>query len=206
MQFRDREEAGLVLAQALLAYRGADALIYALPRGGVVLGRIVADTLALPWDIAIARKIGHPDNPEYAICAVSEGGTLICNEDERKRLSEEWLRQEARKERAEAERRRALYGAGRAELSPYGKTAIVVDDGIATGLTMLAILRELRRMNPAKIVVAVPCAPLEVVTVLERDANEVIVLTAGEPYRGAVGAYYDSFPQVSDDEVISLLW
>jgi putative phosphoribosyl transferase len=203
-QFQDRQEAGQRLAEALQKYRGKDAIVYALPRGGVVLGYEVAKALDLPLELAIARKIGHPTNPEYAVCAVIEDGTLFCNEAEQALLDPAWLKAEAAKEAAEARRRRALYGAGR-RLSASGTTAIVVDDGVATGLTLRAALYALKKERPAKIVVATPAAPEDVVAVLRDEADEIIVLTAGEPYLGAVGAYYERFPQISDDEVIRLL-
>ena len=205
MRFRDRAEAGRELAEALAKYRGADAVVYALPRGGVVVGYEVAKTLSLPLDIVIARKIGHPHNPEYAVCAVTEDGALICDENERRQLPEAWLQDAAEHERAEALRRRNAYGAGRARTSARGKTALLVDDGIATGLTMRAALAGLRKEAPARIVVASPCAPADVAASLRREADDVVILTGEDGYAGAVGAYYEDFPQTSDAEVIRLL-
>lgn len=209
MRFKDRKDAGRQLAEALVeampGIASTDTVVYALPRGGVVLGREVADALKLPLDIAIARKIGHPENPEYAVCAVGEGGALICDEAERRALPEDWLVAEVERQRVEAVRRRALYGAGRAHLSPHNKVAIVVDDGIATGLTLRTALAELRREGPKKVVVAVPCAPAEIAAQLQKDVDELIVLAGEDRYLGAVGAYYDDFPQVSDEEVVRLL-
>lgn len=203
--FRDRVDAGKRLAKALAKYRGTNAVVYALPRGGVVLGCEVARALGAPLDLVIARKIGHPHNPEYAVCAVTEDGALICNEAERALLDEEWLAEAAERERREAKRRRETYLTGRPRLSPAGKVAILVDDGVATGLTVRAALASLRKEKPAKLVVAVPCAPADIAAVLRREADEVIVLIDEEEYRGAVGLYYERFPQVTDEEVIALL-
>ncbi len=203
--FADRIDAGRQLAQALAKYRAADAVVYALPRGGVVLGYEVATALGAPLDLAIARKIGHPHNPEYAVCAVTEDGPLICDEAELGFLDKVWLAEAVERERQEAKRRRAAYLTGRSRISPAGKTAILVDDGIATGLTIRAALASLRKEKPAKVVVAVPCAGADVTAMLRREADEVIVLTNEEEYQGAVGAYYEKFPQVTDAEVIALL-
>lgn len=203
--FKDRADAGKRLAEALRAYRGTEAIVYALPRGGVVLGRVVADELGLPLDLVIPRKIGHPHDPEYAVCAVTEDGALICNETERRTLDTAWLAGAVETERREAKRRQEVYLAGRPHRAPQGKIAIIVDDGIATGLTIRAALVSLRSSNPAKIVVAVPCSPPEVTRVLKKEADDVIVLTDEEPYLGAVGAYYGEFPQVTDEEVMTLL-
>lgn len=203
--FANRKEAGKELAQKLEPYRGHDAVVYALPRGGVVLGYEVANALHLPLDLTIARKIGHPQNPEYAVCAVTEDGTLFCNETERALLSAKWLSKASEREQKEAKRRRELYLADRQHLLASGKTAIIVDDGIATGLTIHAALESLKKERPAKIVVAVPVAPQDAVRELKRIANEVIVLVSPDQFLGAVGAHYRNFPQVSDDEVIRIL-
>ena len=186
-------------------FRGEEVVVYALPRGGVVLGFEVARALHAPLDLVIARKIGHPSNPEYAVCAVTEDGTLLCNELERASLDPEWLKQKAEKEREEAERRRKTYLKDKKHISAAGKIAFVVDDGVATGLTLRAALRSLRAERPKKLIVAVPVAPHEVVEILRKEADEVIVLEDVRDYRGAVGAYYDDFPQTTDEEVIQLL-
>lgn len=203
--FKDRIEAGQLLAQRLLRYRGKDAIVYALPRGGVVLGFEIAQFLHLPLDLVIARKIGHPDNPEYAVCAVTEEGEPFCDEDARAMLDPSWLEIEIKKEREEAKRRRITYLKDQEHYSPKNKTAIVVDDGIATGLTLRAALRSLRREQPKELLVAVPVAPHELVNILRAEADKVVVLKDEQEYLGAVGAYYQNFPQVSDEEVMELL-
>lgn len=205
MRFRDRVDAGKQLAQALKKYQKHEGVVYALPRGGVVLGVEVARALGMPLDLLIPRKIGHPLQPEYAICAVVENGELVCNQQEVARVDPEWFRQEVEAERGEARRRRELYLGGRKPTPVEGKTAIIVDDGIATGLTMEVSIRDARRRRPKHLVVAVPVAPADTVERLSREVDEFMVLDASPFYLGAVGAYYDRFLQVTDEEVIALL-
>jgi len=194
-----------LLAQQLIQYRGQEAVVYALPRGGVVLGFEVAQFLHIPLDLVIARKIGHPDNPEYAVCAVTEEGEPFCNEKERAVLDSSWLEKEIKKEREEARRRRKTYLEGQKHRSARNKIAIVVDDGVATGLTLRSALRSLRQEQPRELLVAVPVAPHELINILRAEADGVIILKNERNYLGAVGAYYQNFPQVSDEEVIELL-
>lgn len=205
MRFKDRHEAGQRLAKALQLYRGADTIIYALPRGGAVVGAEIARGLGLPLDLVITRKIGHPDNPEYAVCAVAETGSLICDEAERARLDPQWLAAAVAREQAEAARRRQTYLRGQASHSANQKTAIVVDDGVATGLTLRAAIRALKAERPKRIVVAIPVTPSDTADVLRRESDELVALVEDPDYLGAVGAYYDSFPEVTDAEVIYLL-
>lgn len=191
------------LAKALARYDSDDAVVYALPRGGVAIGAEVAKQLELPLSLVIPRKIGHPENEEYAVCAVTEDGELVCNEEESNALDPAWLTAAKKREQKEAKRRRAAYGGAR--IPATGKLALIVDDGIATGLTMRAAIRSLRKELPSEVVVAAPVAPREVVEYLRDDADDVVVLDDSEPFLGAIGAYYDSFPQVSDAEVIALM-
>lgn len=203
MYFADRRDAGKRLAKALAQYDGEDAVVYALPRGGVVVGDEVAKQLELPLALVITRKIGHPDNEEYAVCAVTEDGELVCNEEESSRLDPAWLARESERAGVEVARRRAAYGSPR--LPATGKLAIIVDDGIATGLSLRAAIRTLRRELASEIIVAAPVAPREVAEYLKREADDVVVLDDSETFLGAIGAYYESFPQVSDDEVLRIL-
>jgi predicted phosphoribosyltransferase len=205
MRFANRSNAGQLLAKRLQRYRGQEAVVFALPRGGVVTGVEVARALGLPLDLAIPRKIGHPRQSEYAIAAVGEHGELALNEFEVSRVDPVWFRAAVDRERQEARRRRQTYLGGRASPPLAGKIAIVVDDGIATGLTMLAAIRDLKRAHPKRLVVAAPVAPADTVERLAREADEVMVLEGGEDFLGAVGAYYDEFSQVSDDEVVALM-
>jgi predicted phosphoribosyltransferase len=179
--------------------------VLALPRGGVVLGVEVAESLGMPLDLVIPRKIGHPQQPEYAIAAVAENGELATNEAEVRRVDHKWFRETVAREQAEAKRRRALYVGGRAPLALSGKVAILVDDGIATGLTMFAAIRDVKQRGPARTVVAVPVAPADTVARLRGEVDAVVTLDDGEYFLGAVGAYYNDFPQVSDDEVVALM-
>lgn len=204
MRFRDRIDAGRQLAQALDRFRGQSGVVYALPRGGVPLGAEVARHLDMPLDLLIPRKIGHPFHPEYAICAVPEHGERVCNPREEERVDPTWLEQAEARERAEARRRRQLYCTTPAP-DVEGKLAIIVDDGIATGLTMRAAIRDARARHPREIVVAIPVAPADTATLLESEVDHVVTLDNPVYYQGSVGSYYESFEQTSDDEVIELL-
>lgn len=203
--WKNRAQSGKMLAKALAEYKGKDAVVYALPRGGVVLGHEVAKELGISLDIVIARKVGHPYNPEYGICAVTEHGDPVCDGNKEAPLYEEWLKTEVAKERQEAKRRREAYMDGRERINAKGKIAIVVDDGVATGLTMLAALDELRKDGPAELVVAVPVAPYDSMNDLRAKADKLVVLKVEKDFLGAVGSYYEEFPQVSDKEVIELI-
>lgn len=205
MRFTDRSEAGQRLAAVLDKYKGQDGVVYALPRGGVVLGVEVAAALAMPLDLIIPRKIGHPWNPEYAICAVAEEGDLVCNDREVAQVDPDWLHRQVARERQEARRRREHYLGCREPLPVAGKIAILVDDGIATGLTMQAAIRDVRRRQPGQVVVAVPVVPKDTAGALGREVDAVAAVEVAEHYRGAVGAYYVDFPQLADAEVVELL-
>ena len=202
--FLDRHEAGMLLAKKLSDYKN-DSVVFALPRGGVETAVEVAHELEAPLDLLISRKIGHPDSPEYAIGAVTETGPAYWNESEKASLDDLWRKQAEAKERVEAKRRYIIYLTGRDRYSAKGKTAIVVDDGIATGLTMRAAVDELLKQEPAKIVVAVPVAPLDAIDMLLEKVDDVVVLIKPNRFLGAIGAHYSDFPQLSDDDVISLL-
>lgn len=204
MHFKDREDAGRRLAEALSGYRGGDTVVYALPRGGVVLGYEIARILRAPLDLIITRKIGYPGNEECAVCAVAEDGDMICDSSGVSMVDPEWLKAQAEKERLEAVRRRQAYLKGRAPLAVDGKTAIIIDDGVATGLTIILAIRELKHREPKKIVVAVPVASEQAAEMIRQEADELVALDI-PAYFAAVGAYYDSFPQLTDEEVISLM-
>lgn len=204
VHFKDRAEAGQKLAEKLEKYRDKEAVIYALPRGGVVLGYEIAKRLNAPLDLIITRKIGHPNNPEYAICAIAEDGHKLCNEEERSHIDSRWFDEKAKDEQEEAKRRRELYLQGKSE-SVKGKIAIIVDDGVATGLTLRLAIKELKHKQPKRIVVAVPVAPKEIASELEKEVDEFVALDIPKFYLGAVGAYYENFSQVKDEEVIQLL-
>jgi len=204
--FKDRSDAGRQLAEKLAPYRGKHAVVLALPRGGVVIGYEIARALSLPLDIIAVRKVGAPDNPEYAIGAVGADGTAILNDAEAAMIDKAWLAGEIAAQKKEARRRGRVYRAGRKPLGIAGKTAIIVDDGIATGLTMRVAVRSAKAEKAEKVVVAVPVAPPESVHALsEEGADEVVVLEPPEEFLGAVGAHYIRFEQVEDDAVIRLM-
>ncbi|MFH0937539.1 MAG: phosphoribosyltransferase family protein [Candidatus Daviesbacteria bacterium] len=205
MHFKNRVEAGDKLAESLRNYQGQKAVIYALPRGGVVVGAEIAKKLGLPLDLIIVRKIGHPYNPEYAIGAVTENGTIILNEEEKQEIDPEWLKKEVQTQQEEAKRRKDLYLPINHKISANNQIAIIVDDGIATGLTMQAAIKEIRQQNPQRIVIAVPIIPKDTVQKLTSEGIEIIALDELKEFVGAVGAYYDFFPQLSDEEVIELI-
>ena len=206
MHFKNREEAGRALAKALAHYRGRESVVLALPRGGVVVGREVAQALGAPLDIVVTRKVGHPDNNEYAICAVDEKGTIICDETEAQSVPQAWLTDEIERQKQEAARRVSAYRGGRKPANITGKTAIIVDDGIATGLTMRLAVRAVKAQKPKEVIVVVPVAPQDAPRQLKNEgADAVIVLVPPEGFLGAVGAHYEEFGQVEDAEVIRLL-
>lgn len=204
MHFRDRKDAGKRLAEALSTHKGEDVIIYSLPRGGVVLGHEIAKSLGAPLDLVITRKIGYPGNEECAVCAVAEDGDMICDSSGVKMVDPEWLEAQAEKEREEAIRRRKVYLKGKGPLPVEGKIAIIVDDGVATGLTIILAIKELKHRNPHRIIVAVPVASEQAAEIIRKEADELVALDIPS-YFAAVGAYYDSFPQLSDAEVVEIM-
>ncbi|MDD2427596.1 MAG: phosphoribosyltransferase family protein [Eubacteriales bacterium] len=205
MIFENRKEAGIKLAEALEKYAGEDVIVLALPRGGVVLGAEIAKRLKAPLDLVITKKIAHPLSPEYAIGAVAEEGEPLYNQAELHRVDAAWRQREEERVRAELKRRRHAYFGDRAQLDVAAKTVIIVDDGIATGLTMMSAIKYLRDQGAEKIVVAIPVTPADTAQNLQEITDELVSLLIDQYYRGAVGAYYRDFRQVSDSEVIALL-
>jgi predicted phosphoribosyltransferase len=168
------------------------------------LGVEVARALKAPLDLLVVRKIGHPYQPEYAIGAVAEDGFVVSNPDELAVLDRRWFERATAAELKEAKRRRAVFLQGRSPIPVKDKIAIIVDDGLATGLTMLAAIHEIRKRFPQKIVVAVPVAAAETADKLRSQVDDLIVLYIPE-WLGAIGAFYERFDQVSDDEVVALM-
>lgn len=205
MLFKNRTEAGQKLAELLSDYASEDVIVYALPRGGVILGAEIARALNAPLDLIITRKIGHPSNPEYAVCALAEDGAPICNQSELERLGHPWLEEEKHKAREEIQRRREEYVGNPTQKDIKGKTAIIVDDGIATGLTMIASIEEMELHEPKEIVVAIPIVPYLTSLKLEGMVDKVVYVEATRDFLGAVGAYYEDFTQVDDEEVKRIL-
>ncbi len=205
--FRDQVSAGERLAKELEEYKNKKAVILAIPRGGVATGYGLAKKLNLPVDVIVTRKIGAPDNPELAIGAVGETkGSLWLNKQLVSQLgvSKDYLQSEIKIQKLEIKRRERVYRQGKGALELKNKVVILVDDGIATGATMIAAIREVRNMKPEKIVVAIPVAPPETVEELKKEADEVICLQTPRLFF-AVGQWYENFKQYSDEEVIKFI-
>jgi putative phosphoribosyl transferase len=211
LPFRDRLQAGRALGAALRAYRGRnDVLVLALPRGGVPVACEVADLLGSQVDLMIVRKLGTPGHEELAMGAIASGGVRVMNRDvvESLQIPERAIGEVESRERREIGRREHAYRGIRPRPAVAGRCVILVDDGVATGATMRAAIGALRQQKPARVVVAVPVAPLDTVDVLRSEADEVVCLAMPEPFR-AIGCWYVEFPQLSDEEVrtrLSLSW
>jgi putative phosphoribosyl transferase len=205
--FHDRAEAGKELAESLASYAGdADAIVLALPRGGVPVGYEIAKRLRIPLDVYIVRKLGVPGHEELAMGAVAGDGTCVVDEAliESLGVDETTLAGVVQRELDEVRRREAAYRDGRREPNIAGKDVIVVDDGLATGATMRVASMALRRRAPDSIVVAVPVAAARTCAGLRNVADRVVCPHTPEPFR-AVGLYYENFEQTSDEEVRRLL-
>jgi predicted phosphoribosyltransferase len=199
--FKDRMQAGLLLSEKLKKYQNSNSVILAVPRGGVPIGHEIAKRLHLPLDIVLSKKIGHPFNNEFAIGAVSLDSTII---DEHPDVPKEYIEKETVRLRELLQEKYNLYRGDREPIDIAGKNVIVVDDGIATGNTLLASLAMLRKKNPAKIIVAVPVLPYDTVKIFEENTDEFVYLIASKNFRG-VGGFYENFYQVQDDEVMRML-
>ena len=206
--YKDRRDAGQQLAARLLHYRAAHPVVVALPRGGVPVGFEIALALDAPLDIIVVRKLGAPGEPELAIGAVTDGDhpQSVLNRDVMRELHVpgEYLRREVAVEVHEIRRRQECYRAGRAPEPIEGRTVIVVDDGIATGASMRAALRGVRRKYPKRLVLAVPVAPPETVEALREEVDDLVCLLTPTFFH-AVGQFYADFGQTRDEEVIRLL-
>jgi len=206
--FADRAEAGLLLAEQLAEMNLAAPLVLALPRGGVPVGAQIARRLEAPLDVAFVRKLGTPGEPELAIGAVGDGiaPEIVLNARlvEELGVSAEFISSAVARELAVIEQRRRDYADVRPGVAPSGRTVIVVDDGVATGMTMQAALRALRRQDPARLIVAVPVASQDALAMLQQEADDVVYLSAPRRF-GSVGSFYRAFDQVSDADVATLL-
>jgi len=204
--FKDRIEAGKILSDALSEYKDKNSIVLAIPRGGVMVAYEVAKALNVPLDLIIPRKIGAPGQPELAIGAVTEDGTTILNQDilQYLRVSDEYIKEETGRQVEEIKRRMESYLGDKPRVSIEGKVAILVDDGVATGATVRAAIASIRKRKPASIVLAIPVGPLDTIEELRREADEVICLMTPEPFF-AIGQFYRSFEQTSDEEVIQIL-
>lgn len=205
--YADRREAGKLLAQALGDYRGIkDGLVLGLPRGGVVVAEEVAQELRLPLDVILLRKLPYPDNPELAVGAIAEDGSLFLNPEFRSTNGQhpEWLQPILREQMGIIHQRAKMYRPHRRLHPIRGKTVILVDDGIATGATMRVAIHAVQAAGASQTVVAVPIASPSTVREMQSDADSVVVLEAPLEFY-AVGQAYESFTQVSDEEVCQIL-
>jgi putative phosphoribosyl transferase len=205
--FQNRIDAGNRLSSRLVQYKGKhDVIVLALPRGGVVTGYEIARALNVPLDVLIVRKIGFPGQPELAVGAVAETGTVVLNENivTAGHVSEDFLKHEIDLQKEEIARRVAIYRAGKGLPGLIGATVILVDDGVATGATIKTAILALKDKEVAKLVVALPVGPPEIVRVLQQMADDIVCLET-PPAFTAVSRYYLDFTQVSDEEVINLL-
>jgi predicted phosphoribosyltransferase len=205
--FRDRREAGRELARLLTAYAGRDdVVVLALPRGGVPVAFEIARALEAPLDVFLVRKLGVPGHEELAMGAIASGGARVLDSEVVRayRISEQDISRVTAIERRELERRERAYRGGRPPLALRGRTAILVDDGLATGSSMRAALAALGPLEPARTVVAVPVAPRSTVLDLKSLADEIACVATPEPFI-AVGMFYEDFEQIGDEEVRALL-
>lgn len=201
MKFRDRLEAGFLLAERLKKYKNQEGIVLAVPRGGVPVAYAVARELGFPIDIILTKKIGHPLNKEYAIGAASLTDYFVIPHEN---ITEEYIESELKKIRSRLKQMYSLFRGDKEPENPEGKTVLVIDDGIATGNTLLGTISMLRKSKPAKIVIAAPVASASAVEKLTPEVDEVVALYVPWEFYG-VGAFYDYFEQVTDEEVLYYL-
>jgi len=203
--FTDRDDAARQLAQALARYRGANPLVLGIPRGAVPMAKLIATELGGEVDVVLVRKLGAPGHAEYAIGAIDESGWSYLNpEAVWVQASNDYLEREKQAQLATMRERRRRYTEQRAAIEPMGRTVIVVDDGLATGSTMIAALHALREKRPARLVCAVPVSPRDTLERIRPLADEVVCLQTPSAFY-AVGQFYRRFDQVEDDEVVAAL-
>lgn len=200
--FKNRSEAGRVLAQLLRPAAALSLHVFALPRGGVIVAAEVARELNLPLHLLMVRKLGVPRHPEFGFGAIASGGIHYLNEEvvHRLKLSAELIEKVVARETEELRRRESEYGVAESAFPVTGQRIVVIDDGIATGSTMIAALRALRKQNPAELLVATPVAPPGMGETLDREADQVFIAMVPEDF-SAVGEWYEDFSQVTDQEV-----
>jgi len=203
MRFKDREEAAKQLAGRLTAYRGQKPLILGVPRGAVPMARIIADALEGELDVVLVRKLRAPGQPELAIGAVDEAGTVLKGSYFNV-ADEEYLRDEIRTQQGVIRARREMYTRAQKAIDPAGRIVVIVDDGIATGSSMLAAIRSVRARKPRKLIVAIGVAPAQSLRQIEAEADEVLCLHAPADFY-AVGQFFDDFSEVTDDMVVMAL-
>ena len=205
MSFKNRAQAAGLLAEKLLAYRGTQPLILGIPRGAVPLAKIIAEKLDGDLDVVLVHKIGAPDNPEFAIGSVDELGQVHKSAAaDFYGISDESIQKVGRFELKRLKERRSAYSPVRPPLTIKGRVVIIVDDGIATGSTMLAAIRSVRSQNPKKLVVAAPVASPRIAKIISREVDDVLFLEVPEDFF-SISQFYDDFSQVTDEEVLKTL-
>ena len=203
--FYDRNEAALALAEKLTDYKGKNPLILAIPRGAVPMAKVIADSLGGTYDVVLVRKLRAPYQPELAIGSVDESGwTYIADFATSVGADAQYIASEKQVQLETIKKRRAQYTPVRPPIDPAGRIVIVIDDGLATGATMISALHGLRNGKPAKLICAVPVSPPDTLSKIAELADEVVCLEAPRDFR-AVGQFYENFPQVEDEEVIEIL-
>lgn len=204
--FKDRNDAGHQLAELLDDHDIVADVVLAIPRGGLPVGRVVADKLDIPLDIVVARKLGAPSNPELAVGSVASDGTVWLNEDiiDQLNISDTYIDKQIEKEHARAAKKYERYRGDRADQELLGKRVLLVDDGIATGATTRAVINQLQERDVAEVILAVPVAPPDTVERLRSEADRIICVRTPPDFR-AVGQFFERFEQVTDEEAKSQL-
>lgn len=205
MRFADRIDAARQLSNRLESVSEDSTVVLALPRGGVPLGLEIAKAHCLPFDVIVSKKIGHPLYPEFAIGALAEDGEPMVHDYQRRQVDHDWLKQEIDSIKQQINNRRESYGKVLNKQNVINRSVILVDDGIATGMTMKAAIKAVKQKGAASVTVAVPIIPEDTYYELLKQVNEVVAVDVPQKFLGAVGAYYENFSQVGDKEVIDML-
>jgi putative phosphoribosyl transferase len=205
MIFKNREHAAVLLAERLGKYKGKKPLVLGIPRGAMPMAKVIATALGGELDVVLVHKLGAPGQPELALGAVDENGRVYLTDVAREwRISPEYMAQEKEEQLATLRRRRAEYTPFRSQIAPSGRIVIVVDDGIATGATMIAALHSVRGQNPAKLIAAVAVAPFSTLERIRKHTDEVVCLDVPSEFY-AVGEFFEDFSQVTNEDVITIL-
>lgn len=205
MRFKNRAHAARLLAERLVEYKGQNPLVLGIPRGAVPMAEHLAEKLDGELDVVLVHKLGAPSQPEFAIGSVSEKGEIYLSDAvQRLEVSEEYIDQEVKRQLESIRRRRARYTPVRPPIDPAGRIVIVVDNGVATGWTMIAALGAVKSQEPKKLVAAMAVAPPGAIARMEKDADEVVCLATPQEFF-AVGQFFEEFEQVTDEEVIAIL-